>query len=405
MKMEVKHVRWMVLAAVFSIIAVGLTFNTDLGTLSSFGWQAIASICPLGSLESMLAPLTVFPRALIVLAVTVIVVIILGKVFCAWICPVAPISSLIEMARGKFSRFRKPLQASRQGREPIGSGREKGLSQNVGVEDSLAEGGLGHGTGTKDSLVEGSCSRHCFACANKTTQEDQGGKEGQMEQSGQTAQADKMDGSNLATNQASRPKKGSKFDSRHVILGGTLLSAALLGFPVFCLVCPIGLIFGTVIVIWHLIGYGTASISLLIFPLLLIVELLVLRKWCGRFCPLGALLSLLSLPNRFVRPVVDRRKCLRFSGGKCTVCSDVCREQLDPHYATSLNECTKCGLCKDKCPAGAIGFSMLPKKGAYLDEDAELALIEVTDDTQPRSYVDDRDFTGFEDDPSRGKQG
>jgi ferredoxin-type protein NapH len=155
-------------------------------------------------------------------------------------------------------------------------------------------------------------------------------------------------------------------DSRHLVLGGSLLSAALFGFPVFCLVCPIGLIFGTVIVAWQFIGFEDLSLSLLIYPLLLIVELVFLRKWCARFCPLGAALSLMSLPNRLVKPVVNREKCISCTGGSCHVCADVCEERLDPHCATSMNECTKCGVCKDRCPAGAISFALLPKKDAYL---------------------------------------
>ena len=43
----------------------------------------------------------------------------------------------------------------------------------------------------------------------------------------------------------------AKLDSRHYVLGGALLSTAVFGFPVFCLVCPIGLTFATVLVVWR----------------------------------------------------------------------------------------------------------------------------------------------------------
>jgi ferredoxin-type protein NapH len=155
--------------------------------------------------------------------------------------------------------------------------------------------------------------------------------------------------------------KRSKLDSRHLVLGGSLLSALLFGFPVFCLLCPIGLIFGTVIIIWQFIGFEDVSLSLLIYPLILIIELVVLRKWCSKFCPLGALVSLLSLPNRFFKPTVNSQKCLQSGGGNCHVCSDVCPEKLDPHYSCSMHECSKCGICKDKCPTKAISFAILPK--------------------------------------------
>jgi ferredoxin-type protein NapH len=148
--------------------------------------------------------------------------------------------------------------------------------------------------------------------------------------------------------------KRAKLDSRHLVLAGSLLSAAVFGFPVFCLICPIGLIFGTVIVVWQFIGFDDVSLSLLIYPAILIVELLVLRKWCARFCPLGALLSLLSLPNRLLRPKVEVSKCLREKGSDCHICQEVCPEGVDPHFSDSMNECSKCAICIEECPAKAI---------------------------------------------------
>jgi ferredoxin-type protein NapH len=80
---------------------------------------------------------------------------------------------------------------------------------------------------------------------------------------------------------------------------------------------------------------------------------------------MGALLSLISLGNRFFKPVVDRKKCIRANGGDCNICSTVCKEELDPHYAAAQNECSKCGTCKDNCPSGAISFGFMPKKNDY----------------------------------------
>ncbi|HBT95737.1 MAG TPA: 4Fe-4S ferredoxin, partial [Coriobacteriia bacterium] len=76
---------------------------------------------------------------------------------------------------------------------------------------------------------------------------------------------------------------------------------------------------------------------------------------------MGAMLSLISIGNRFFKPVVDRRKCIRVNGGDCHICSNVCTEGLDPHCSASLNECSKCGLCKDSCPSDAITFAFMPK--------------------------------------------
>lgn len=155
-------------------------------------------------------------------------------------------------------------------------------------------------------------------------------------------------------------------DSRHLVLCGALGSAAVFGFPVFCLVCPVGLSFGIVIGLVRLIGFNEPSWGLLIFLAILILEVTLLRKWCSKFCPMGALLSLVARFNRTLRPQVDEAKCLRSSEcDSCGVCAASCPEHIDPHSdlgLVPLHECTRCGLCSEACPAGAIEFPLLPKK-------------------------------------------
>ncbi|MDR3307635.1 MAG: 4Fe-4S binding protein [Coriobacteriales bacterium] len=298
--MKLRYLRWITLAATFVIITAGLVLNTSLGTLSSLGWQAIAAICPLGALESFLASKSFFLRTLIVFAAAVILTVALGKVFCAWVCPVAPVRTLLDL----IARRRQTSK----------------LADKDTGESKLQTTELAAVSGAVDQSGSG-CAKDCSTCASKR----------------------------------------AKLDSRHLVLAGSLLSAAIFGFPVFCLVCPIGLIFGTIIVVWQFIGFDDVSLSLLIYPALLIVELLVLRKWCAKFCPLGALLSLLSLPNRLLRPKVDTAKCLRAKGADCHVCQDVCPEGIDPHFSDGLHECSKCALCKDECPSKAITIPLRQK--------------------------------------------
>lgn len=151
----------------------------------------------------------------------------------------------------------------------------------------------------------------------------------------------------------------SRVDGRHVVLAGSLASAAVCGFPVFCLVCPIGLTFASAIALYRLIGFNEPAIEVLVFSALLVLELTVLRKWCHRFCPVGALLSLLSRGNRTFKPHVDASMCARHAGSSCAACAQACPEHIDPCADLgdrSLAECTRCGACVNTCPAKALSF-------------------------------------------------
>ncbi|WP_297674079.1 4Fe-4S binding protein [Slackia sp.] len=152
-------------------------------------------------------------------------------------------------------------------------------------------------------------------------------------------------------------------DSRHAVLGATLLSAAVFGFPVFCLICPVGLTFATFILMWRFVQFNEPTIGLLVFPAILIVEFVVLRRWCHKICPLGALLSLLARGNKTFRPTVDRSLCLRCDGVACETCASVCPEHIDPYADAgerSMVECTKCKTCAQACPVSAIRFPLRP---------------------------------------------
>ena len=154
--------------------------------------------------------------------------------------------------------------------------------------------------------------------------------------------------------------------SRNWVLGGAILSTAAFGFPVFCLVCPVGLTFGTLVVVWRVFQFNEVTWSLLVFPAMLVLELAVLRKWCHRFCPLGALLSLVSRGNRTFRPQANVGTCLHAAHGeRCHRCADACPEGIDLHdraASAPLNECVKCRECADACPVHAITFPFLSKK-------------------------------------------
>lgn len=162
-----------------------------------------------------------------------------------------------------------------------------------------------------------------------------------------------------------------RFDSRHIVLLGALGSSAAFGFPVFCLVCPVGLTFATVVALVRFVGYNEPSLGLVVFPAVIVFELVVLRKWCRNLCPIAAFLSLLTPLNRTLRPHADDTACARTAQGeRCNVCASVCPELIDPRADLGdrpLTECTRCGRCVDACPHAALSFRALPAKDGDRD--------------------------------------
>ena len=159
-----------------------------------------------------------------------------------------------------------------------------------------------------------------------------------------------------------------KLDSRHYVLGGALLSTAIFGFPVFCLVCPIGLTFATVLVFWRLFANADMTVAVVLIPLMLIIELVFLRKWCTRFCPMAGLMNLMSRFSRTFKPTIDDSKCLETSKGTpCSRCAMVCEAGINlrhPEYGErTLADCTRCHSCVDACPASAITMPVVAKRG------------------------------------------
>jgi ferredoxin-type protein NapH len=302
---------------------MGIIFNTGTGTISSFGWEWIASICPLGVLEAMLAAQSFIPQGLVFLLIATTALGILGKFFCSWICPVPSLRSLIDTITHRASKREPEIIKQKESDGSVFLKAAKPFSPCEGKAQKTAMPGKGRDL-TKDSVETASaashCTKACGACTSRTPR--------------------------------------AVFDSRHLVLGGSLLSAAIFGFPVFCLVCPIGLTFASIIALVQLFGDQTLSWGLLLFPLILVLELTVLRKWCMKICPMGALASLLSLPNRLFRPRVDMKKCLRGRGTDCQICTGVCPEELDPHLGTNMQDCSKCRNCAVNCPAGAISFPL-----------------------------------------------
>lgn len=289
--------RALAFAAFVTFVVAGLAFRIGAGTPSAFGIDAIAAVCPLGALETMAGARDVMLHPLLLLIAVVAIVVLVGKAFCSWLCPVPWLQRLV---RPKPSR--KPAARPSAGNAPC------------------------------DSLRVGPCDSPCGAARACPS---------------------------YALAPVGGKRDGFRLDTRHATLLGALGATAVFGFPVFCLVCPAGLAFATLIGLWHLFQFNETSWGLVLFPAILAIEVLVLRKWCVSICPISALVSLIANANRTLRPRVDRAACLREHGVDCRVCVDACPEQVDPHSAR-IPECSKCGACADACPAQAIRMKLRP---------------------------------------------
>lgn len=346
-KGAISRARTIVLLVVFLSIVAGLIVGNGWGTLSSLGVGAIAYLCPLGALETLLAGHSPVLRAIISLVCVLVIVALIGRAFCAWVCPVPPLRHFFRPNADKKAKVDDASDGEGAADASVLAEGDKAapVAPLSADEKAALSAGCGHGAGR-------SCSS-CASCGLPPV----GGK-----------------------------RDGLQIDSRHGVLAGALLSSAIFGFPVFCLICPVGLTLAVVVGIYRAIFQQDPTVSLLIFAVILLVEVVFFRKWCHKFCPIGALMSLVGAKAPFLRPRVAADKCLREQGVDCRACVKACPEQLDPH-AESIPECSKCGLCAEACPVGAIGF----RKPAGVKAPAADNVRQPVGETQP-VFAEELDF-------------
>ncbi len=266
--------RTAVLLLFIGLIAIAAVLHTGIGGYCSSGIFGVSSLCLLGALQAVLAGQSPTSEFWLAAGVTLLGVVLLGRFFCAWVCPGALLRG---PAKGK-----------------------NGANSN----------GDNHGT------------THRY--------------------------------------------------TPFAVLGGALLSSLIFGFPVFCLICPVGLTLGAIYAVVRLFVHQQPSLELLVFPALLGVEFLLLKRWCTSICPLGALLSLAGRLNLSLRPAVRKDKCLTSRGTNCQVCKNVCSERIHLPAETGAvapGNCTKCLECYEKCPVGAIEIKMLTALGRKEEQD------------------------------------
>ncbi len=348
-KFNSARLRFLIMLAVLAVVAVGYFTAGGIGNLCGIGFDTITLLCPLGALLAMIAERTAIPMAVVSVLVVLAVCVVLGKVFCAWACPVH------FMARGKKKGKRRASRAAGSSAEG-GAGSSSGVAASCGAAgDSAAECGAADGPAAAPALHAAQTGESAAQAAASASERDKSpGMVSRSACSACTAPCGKA--------------KGIKIDSRHGILAAALGSTLVFGFPVFCLICPIGLTFATVLLVMRLFAFGDTTWTVLAFPAIIAIEVLLLPKWCQRFCPLGALLSLFSGLNRTFRPRIDSEKCLLEGRGlSCNLCERACPEGINLHDVaageTTLNDCSKCRACADVCPEHAITFPFLPNKG------------------------------------------
>ena len=312
MKKNSKTLRTLTALAVIVIVFVGFLTNLGIGTISAPGIWDISILCPLGALGTMLASKMMVPRALVSLVIMVVLIVIFARAFCGWICPVP----LVQKLRDLFS---KPQTKEAKAEDADGT-----KAANVAPLTDEEKAALATGCEKDAKGLAG-----CASCAKK---------------------------------------RGDAVDARHFVLGGALVSTFIFGFPVFCLVCPIGLTFATILLLVNLFGQGDVTWSLIVVPALLIAEVVLFKKWCHKLCPLSAFMSLIAKLNRTFKPTMDDAKCLETSkGATCGRCGKACNEGIDPRHPelseAAWSECTKCRSCVDACPANAITMPLIAKKG------------------------------------------
>lgn len=304
---RIRRLRLLSMTAVIGVATTGMIVGLGTGTLSAGGLRELYAICPLGYLTSALAGRDLMPRLFICFLVIAGLTILLGRIFCGWFCPV-------------------PLE-------------RKLLTNKIDEPNKLF-----HRTKGKEPQDK-----------HPDSNEVNGHK--------QSIEMAEIEGKEASAVTVPEPKQSSY---GLPILIGALASSVVFKFPVFCLLCPIGLTFGTLFALIRLFGFKDPTFDLLVFPLIIIVELLVLRKWCSKICPLGALLSLFSRLNRRLVPTVDHSRCLEDTHGtNCDLCRKACTYDIDIKNGKGtghISECSKCKECSTNCPVQAIHFPWKKKK-------------------------------------------
>lgn len=295
---KMRYLRIAVAAAVLAAVFACTFLHVSVGTL--------CALCPVGFAEVAVAggsvPWALLPGVLVVLAV----VFLLGRVFCSWVCP----TSLLRNIFG--------------GRRPRGLTGRTGECPGCGDDADGADG------------IAGEADSPCAACA--------------------------AEGAGDGVANPNRFRLRNSLAAQGIVLAVLLVISLIVHFPVFCLFCPIGLVFGSMFAVSRLLFTWQPGWELIVFPAMLALELFVLRRWCSAICPLGFFFGLMAKARERLgllpRVRVDKGTCIHGEG--CEVCTATCPEDICAPTANEsvLEDCTLCLDCKEHCPTCSITLSL-----------------------------------------------
>jgi ferredoxin-type protein NapH len=172
------------------------------------------------------------------------------------------------------------------------------------------------------------------------------------------------------------------------VLVSALVGSAVLRFPVFCSICPIGI---STRGMFHL--KSLTSITGKMMPILVelwaipviavLASLREKRYWCRKTCPVGATLNLAGSVSPLFKPTVKTEKCVMkgcpetcedYHMDYCAVCRQidkkrcekVCPQDINLLDKGSLANCTKCLECWIECEYNAVEIKLFGMPDAVL---------------------------------------
>ncbi len=141
---------------------------------------------------------------------------------------------------------------------------------------------------------------------------------------------------------------------KYVILLAILIASLLFNFSLPYLFSPPGIVYRSIM---QYALQGIIGADLIILLLIFLFDILSMRfgrTLCNTLCPLGTVISSLSVVN-LIKPKIDQNKCT-----KCFECERICpmRIPLIDSNNCVMMACTKCLKCVEGCPVNAMKLSI-----------------------------------------------